>query len=42
MVLPSENDCKTYSVRQKLKPSQGKLSRLKLLILMNFQYQKAA
>jgi transposase-like protein len=30
-VLPSENACKTYSVGQKLKPFQGKLSRLKLI-----------
>ena len=30
-VLPSENDCKAYSVGQKLKPFQGRLSRLKLV-----------
>ena len=30
-VLPSENGCKTYSVGQKLKPFQSKLSRFKLL-----------
>ena len=30
-VLPSENVCKTCSVGQKLKPFQGKLSRLKLI-----------
>ena len=34
-VLPSENDCKAYSVGQKLKPFQGRLSRLKLVPIQN-------